>query len=1276
MRFQAGLRVDSGVFYIERAADDALFERLSNLQLAAVLAPRQVGKSSLCHRVANRLQKAGICTVMIDDASLGVASVEPVTERSARLFFGLANRIADELGLVDTLLEGWEKRKDLAPLERLRWFLLEQVCTGERRVVVFLDEIDRLRAVGLSADAFFAFLRETVNERPVEPRWKQLAFCVAGVATIDEIASDPKNAAFAVPSMLVRIDDFTREQLDALAPGLAPLGTPGPWLDAIFDWTAGHPLLTQTIAKSLVDTPPAAEDAVADTVEARVTALFLSEGLRTHPVFRDTHRRFAGSHGARPLALYRQILKGRVLVADGNRQQQLRLRVGGLVAFRGNHVVVRNRIFAELFNAAWIDECLADRPFAEAIAAWLKSREERLLPTGSELARLAAWAAKTELTSDELAFLEAARRRQTRTARRNQVFFATVGTVSLIAAAIAIFYYLRARAAESRALEAAQRARNAETAAKAAQLRTEKQLYVRRVADMRRKGEEPGAELEDIADALRLLAEGDEKVAQDEFTPDELLASGAGEALIQALETRDFGDIVLGGGFYRATTLATTMVRAPSTRGEAALRVAQGSSAGFRVWDPPYDSPDTSPPLGGNVAALAFSDDGATLFAVVTDEVQASGAVSEWMVRYKEGRVAHSRWKIESSGVVLGPEYTVSNDGVMMRSQLSHEEGSVLLQCFDCTGSAVLPVRNIRGARFIGPSRFLVDDGEKTTLFGYSTSNQRLQVEEQARWASDRFLVLSDDGQEVLLREGDGSGVSWEGVTGRVVNTLPVGQSVKSGRFASDKSRIILYADESATVWSRTGAELARAMTADRLRSAEFLPDARILLHDNHCEIWDPELGTRLVLDSDCAKTADPSFVFEAQILWRTTARLRGSSSRSGLGPLSLDPHWVHSSASLGEEGVVTVQSGETRPGWLHIDDATDGATLLDWPLGNSNLVLGVSDALGATRAILWDESSKRIGVADISDETVGTAPPAPAGFPVPVDIMGRSRLIAETGEWVFAYCGLNDSCREDLGAQNVLVDLAARRSYALPGLPASEFTSAAAFSFDGTQLITVGKASVRLWSLQPGQEPQLHAQADVKGCKSFVSSIDMSGRLVVLACDGAGYYWDSASTQGPAPLTKERAMMYTMAFSQDGSHFSASDYFPVLRVFEWGESGAPQQRAIIRDTTSGVLSPSGDRWADHFGTLWRWPAQSDGETEVEGRAVLRLPGGSLEYTQFSPDGNRLLVSRPKGGWQIHDIDVGPSLRAEACNVLRAEKAIWDDPLRGEELHRICEAYK
>ena len=70
--FQAGGTVREGATYIERKADKEIVEALLEGEFCYVLAPRQIGKSSLRIRAHKQLKERGVRCASVDLTSIGI----------------------------------------------------------------------------------------------------------------------------------------------------------------------------------------------------------------------------------------------------------------------------------------------------------------------------------------------------------------------------------------------------------------------------------------------------------------------------------------------------------------------------------------------------------------------------------------------------------------------------------------------------------------------------------------------------------------------------------------------------------------------------------------------------------------------------------------------------------------------------------------------------------------------------------------------------------------------------------------------------------------------------------------------------------------------------------------------------------------------------------------------------------------------------------------------------------------------------------------------------
>lgn len=417
-------------FYVVRRADDELFERLSRREPCYVLAPRQIGKSSLRIRTQQRLRAGGVRCVSVDLTSVGSGA------SADEWYFSIAATIHEELELPGDLEELWRRHKRMSPVRRFRQFLHDVVLgdvdgaptprpgappaerEGGPPVVIFLDEIDVTLALPFSRDDFFGLIRSAREARAESPRWGRLTFCLIGVAAPLDLVADPERTPFN-NSFEVRLDDFSRAEARTFLPGLARTGEdPEALLDAVLAWTAGHPALTQRVCYHLArQRPDTRGEPAPERVDALIHELFLSGGRINDPILLDAERRFAGD---RPdaripvmLHLYRRLLDGEDVPADGNNPRQFGLRIAGLAAERvedGRALLrTRSRIFAGVFNHAWVEEKLARRFLTEPLQIWKDSgkKDDHVL-RGDSLRIALAWAkGRDDVTPDEHEFLQA-----------------------------------------------------------------------------------------------------------------------------------------------------------------------------------------------------------------------------------------------------------------------------------------------------------------------------------------------------------------------------------------------------------------------------------------------------------------------------------------------------------------------------------------------------------------------------------------------------------------------------------------------------------------------------------------------------------------------------------------------------------------------------------------------------------------------------------------------------------------------------------------------------
>jgi formylglycine-generating enzyme required for sulfatase activity len=366
--------------YVERRADRDLYEGLTRGEFCYVLTSRQMGKSSLMVRAADRLRHEGAAVAVLDLTAAG-QNLSP-----EQWYDGLLGDIGRQLNLEAELEDFWLANTRLGPLPRCIRALREVVLPRRAgRVVIFVDEIDAVRGLPFSTDEFFAAIRELYNRRAEDAELGRLTFCLLGVATPSDLIRDTRTTPFNV-GRRVELRDFTEDEAAALAQGLRREPAQAvPLLRRVLHWTGGHPYLTQRLCQVIADTPAVTKPADVDRVCGE---LFLSNRARE----RDDNLLFVRErllHSEVDLAglldLYGQVWRRGVPDDETNPVINV-LQLSGVARVVNGRLRVRNRIYGRVFDRRWVE---ANMPDAEKLRQRRAYRRGLLRATGIALLVLA-----------------------------------------------------------------------------------------------------------------------------------------------------------------------------------------------------------------------------------------------------------------------------------------------------------------------------------------------------------------------------------------------------------------------------------------------------------------------------------------------------------------------------------------------------------------------------------------------------------------------------------------------------------------------------------------------------------------------------------------------------------------------------------------------------------------------------------------------------------------------------------------------------------------------
>ena len=338
VRYVAGGTVQAGEgVYVERAADEVLLRLCRVGAFAYVLTSRQMGKSSLMVRTAERLIDKGIRPVIIDLTELGAQTI------AEQWYRGFLEKIGEQLELQTSIPAWWDSNQHVSIAQRFNRFLADVVLEEVHEpVVIFVDEIDTTLRLDFTDD-FFASIRYLYNARANRRELSRLSFVLLGVAAPGDLIKDAERTPFNIGKR-VDLEDFKEQEAERGLQAQREL------VASVFKYTGGHPYLTLRVFRSLAEQP------LKSDLETRIVSLFFGDQAG-----RDSNLQFVremlttrAPDREAVLQRYRDVWKGKKVPDKEADAICAWLRLSGIVRSDSGFLKVRNLIYRSVFDAAWI----------------------------------------------------------------------------------------------------------------------------------------------------------------------------------------------------------------------------------------------------------------------------------------------------------------------------------------------------------------------------------------------------------------------------------------------------------------------------------------------------------------------------------------------------------------------------------------------------------------------------------------------------------------------------------------------------------------------------------------------------------------------------------------------------------------------------------------------------------------------------------------------------------------------------------------------------------
>ncbi|MEL7511655.1 MAG: AAA-like domain-containing protein [Cyanobacteria bacterium J06554_3] len=346
--------------YVERLADIELYSAIRQQQFCGVLGPAQTGKSSLRVQARRKLEHAGYCCASLYATQL-LDSPKDYYRWDKQLTFSLWDSLfPEDISRFKQWSAQLEKTEKLLPNQRLEHFSRDLLFNklGQTPIVIFFDDVEALLDIPFLIKDLLNWIRHCYLLRKIYPVYENLNFVMLGNFSKTVLNKSQPFTQIITPG---------RFELTSCAPlfvGLEPyVEEPSLWVEAIFRWTNGQPLLTQKLCQTIIrylgeqtgsdrsplaPFPEALNSWIDDLVQSDIIETWHQQDQLNY-LWDMYHQLTSSPYKKQHLALSQRILLAEPVKLDGTPAQETLL-LSGLAVEKKGHLQIANEVYRQIFQ--------------------------------------------------------------------------------------------------------------------------------------------------------------------------------------------------------------------------------------------------------------------------------------------------------------------------------------------------------------------------------------------------------------------------------------------------------------------------------------------------------------------------------------------------------------------------------------------------------------------------------------------------------------------------------------------------------------------------------------------------------------------------------------------------------------------------------------------------------------------------------------------------------------------------------------------------------------